>query len=77
MHRRLAAILAADVAGYSRLIEADEVWTLATLKERRKTIIEPLVEEHNRDPKPFVWTADPDRIVEKVRRACHALAAMG
>ena len=27
-----------------------------------------LVEEHNRDPRPFVWTADPDRIVEKVRR---------
>jgi transposase len=35
------------------------------------------VEEHNRDPKPFVWTADPNRIVEKVRRAYHALAAMG
>src|SRR5215217_5087972 len=32
------------------------------------------VEEHNRDPKPFVWTADPDAIVEKVRRAYHALA---
>ena len=26
------------------------------------------VAEHNRDPRPFVWTADPDRIVEKVRR---------
>jgi transposase len=35
------------------------------------------VEEHNRDPRPFVWTADPDAIVEKVRRAYHALAAMG
>jgi DDE superfamily endonuclease/Winged helix-turn helix len=35
------------------------------------------VEEHNRDPKPFVWTADPDRIVEKVRRAYHALVAAG
>jgi hypothetical protein len=33
--------------------------------------------EHNRDPKPFVWTADPEAIVEKVRRAYHALAAMG
>jgi transposase len=35
------------------------------------------VEEHNRSPRPFVWTADPDRIVEKVRRAYHALAATG
>jgi transposase len=35
------------------------------------------VEEHNRDPRPFVWTADPDAVVEKVRRGYHALAAMG
>ena len=34
------------------------------------------VEEHNRDPRPFVWTADPDAIVEKVRRGYHALASM-
>jgi class 3 adenylate cyclase len=33
VQRRLAAILVADVAGYSRLIEPDEAWTLATLKE--------------------------------------------
>ena len=32
------------------------------------------LEEHNRDPRPFMWTADPDAIVEKVRRAYHALA---
>ena len=43
MERRLAAILAADVVGYSRLMEADEVGTLATLKSRRKTLLEPLV----------------------------------
>jgi transposase len=35
------------------------------------------VAEHNRSPRPFVWTADPDAIVEKVRRAYHALAAAG
>ena len=34
--RRLAAILAADVVGYSRLMEADETGTLATLKARRR-----------------------------------------
>jgi hypothetical protein len=33
--------------------------------------------EHNRDPKPFVWTADPDAIVEKVRRGYQTLATMG
>jgi transposase len=35
------------------------------------------VEEHNRDPRPFVWTADPEAIVEKVRRGYHALASVG
>src|SRR5687768_11673716 len=46
VNRRLAAILVADVVGYSRLMEADEAGTLAALKERRKTVIEPLVRQH-------------------------------
>ena len=45
--RRLAAILAADVVGYSRLMQADEAGTLATLKLRRTEILQPLVGEHN------------------------------
>jgi adenylate cyclase len=44
--RRLAAILAADVVGYSRLMEQDEAGTLAALKARRQEILEPLVAEH-------------------------------
>ncbi len=44
--RRLAAILAADVVGYSRLMEADEAGTLAALKARRKGILAPLVAQH-------------------------------
>ena len=44
--RRLAAILAADVVGYSRLMEQDEAGTLAALKERRKEVLEPLVGRH-------------------------------
>jgi class 3 adenylate cyclase/TolB-like protein/Tfp pilus assembly protein PilF len=44
--RRLAAILAADVVGYSRLIERDEAGTLERLKAHRKTFIEPLIAEH-------------------------------
>ncbi len=38
MERRLAAILAADVAGFSRLMEADEEATLATLNAQRQVI---------------------------------------
>jgi hypothetical protein len=30
--------------------------------------------EHNRKPKPFAWTADPDRIIEKVNRGYQMLA---
>src|SRR5215475_10418683 len=44
--RRLAAILAADVVGYSRLMEHDEVGMLARLKARRKEVLEPLVVKH-------------------------------
>ncbi len=44
--------------------------SLVTLQEA----INRFVEEHNRDPRPFVWTADPDRIVEKVVRARRAMA---
>ena len=47
VQRRLAAILAADVVGYSRLIERDETGTLAILKQRRKDILVPLVTEHH------------------------------
>ncbi|EHK55580.1 adenylate/guanylate cyclase domain-containing protein [Allomesorhizobium alhagi] len=44
--RRLAAIAVADVVGYSRLMETDEAGTLAVLKERRKTVLEPIVRSH-------------------------------
>jgi class 3 adenylate cyclase len=41
VQRRLAAILAADVVGYSRLMEADETGTLAALKTLRHELIDP------------------------------------
>lgn len=44
MTRRLAAILVADVVGYSRLMEADEAGTHAMLSERRRTILEPVLQ---------------------------------
>jgi class 3 adenylate cyclase len=43
---RLAAILAADVAGYSRLMGADEEGTLARLKAHRRELIDPKISEH-------------------------------
>jgi class 3 adenylate cyclase len=44
--RRLAAILAADVVGYSRLVEQDEESTLAALKDIRQSVIDPLLAEY-------------------------------
>src|SRR5919112_249787 len=44
--RRLAAILAADIAGYSRLMNHDEEGTLARLKRHRREMIEPTIQEH-------------------------------
>src|SRR5712664_3975682 len=46
VERRLAAVLAADVAGYSRLMGADEEGTLARLKTFRKALIDPKITEH-------------------------------
>jgi adenylate cyclase len=46
-NRRLAAILAADVVGYSRMMGADEAGTLAALKRHRETVFDPAVAEHN------------------------------
>src|SRR3974390_2261576 len=43
VERRLAAIVAADVAGYSRLMGADEVGTLQALKAHRRELIDPSI----------------------------------
>jgi adenylate cyclase len=45
--RRLAAILAADVAGYSRLMGADEEGTLERLKAVRRELVDPKIAEHH------------------------------
>jgi adenylate cyclase len=47
INRKLAAILAADVVGYSRLMGADEAGTLGALKRHRETIFDPAVAAHN------------------------------
>ena len=45
--RRLAAILVADVVGYSRLVEADEAGTLAAIRDLRDRLLRPLMAEHH------------------------------
>src|SRR3979490_181694 len=44
--RRLAAVLATDVAGYSRLMGRDEEGTLANLKSLRKSLVDPCIAAH-------------------------------
>jgi adenylate cyclase len=46
VERKLTAILAADVAGYSRLMGADEEGTLAQLKAHRRVLVNPKIKEH-------------------------------
>src|SRR5213080_4151707 len=47
MTRKLAAIIAADVVGYSRLMGDDEAGTLAALKTHRRELIDPKIAEHH------------------------------
>jgi adenylate cyclase len=46
VERRLTAILAADVVGYSRLMDADEEGALAALKAIRRELVDPRIVEH-------------------------------
>jgi class 3 adenylate cyclase len=46
VERRFTAIFAADVAGYSRLMGADEEGTLAQLKAHRRALVDPKITEH-------------------------------
>src|SRR6202051_4651328 len=47
VQRRLAAILAADVVGYSRLMSSDEMGTLKALKDHRRDLIDPAIAAHH------------------------------
>ena len=70
--RRLAAILAADISGYSRLMELDEEGTYARVMRQRRELIEPTIAEHH--GKLIKYTGDGflamfDSPVEAVRCA--------
>lgn len=62
--RRLAAILSADVVGYSRLMEADESGTLAAFKRHREDLLDPRIKHHDGR---IVGTAGDGLIAEFVR----------
>ncbi len=47
VERRLAAIMSADVVGYTRLMGADEKGTLARLQTHRRELVDPKIAEHN------------------------------
>ncbi len=79
MERRLAAIMAADVVGYSRLIRSDEDGTLAALKSLRSDLIGPkLAEHHGRVVKLMGdgLLAEFASVVEAVRAAAEMQKAM-
>ena len=46
MERRLSAVMAADVVGYSRLMGSNEVATLTALKEHRSQLVDPAIARH-------------------------------
>jgi adenylate cyclase len=78
--RRLAAILAADVAGYSRLMGAGEEGTLARLKTLRRELSDPKIKEHHGG---IVKTTgdgllvEYSSVVDAVRCAVEVQGAMG
>jgi adenylate cyclase len=49
MERRLAAVLAADVVGYSRLMGVNEVATLKALKAHRREVVDPAIAHQKGD----------------------------
>ena len=72
MQRRLAAILTADVVGYSRLLGEEEAGTLDALKAHREDLVDPNIAEH--EERVFKLMGDGalaefPRVVEVVERA--------
>jgi adenylate cyclase len=63
VQRRLAAILCADAAGYSRLIGSVEEKTLAVLKGDRCELIDPMIDQH----RGRIFKTTGDRHADRVR----------
>jgi class 3 adenylate cyclase len=67
VERRLAAILAADVAGYSRLMGVDEEGTLAALKKLWRELADPKIKDHRGRQKP-----QPERLHDEIAARDHS-----
>jgi class 3 adenylate cyclase len=67
VERRLAAILAADVAGYGRLSGVDEEGTHGQLQDHLRTLVDPKIAEHRLTP--FRRPQDLARLEEALRKA--------
>jgi len=79
MKRRLAAILATDVVGYSRLIRADEEGTITALKALRVDLIDPKIAEHHGRVVKLMgdgMLAEFPSVVDAVRAAVETQAAV-
>ncbi len=75
VERRLAAILAADVVGYSRLMGADEEGTLARLNAHRRELMDPMIAAHRGRVVKTHRRRQADRV--RQRRGRHALRDRG
>ena len=73
MERRLAAILAADMAGYSRLMEADESGIIFRQKAHRRELIDPEIERHRGR---IVKTTDNIQYVVVQTQSCSRLLTL-
>ena len=79
MERRLAAILAADIADYSLLMGADEVGTLSALRQLRSQTFAPVVEKHRGSVIKSMgdgWLVEFDSVVEAVTGAVEVQQAL-
>ena len=70
LQRRLAAILSADVVGYSRLMGIDEAGTLARLKALRRDLIDPTIAAHSGRIVKLMGDGDAGRVRQRRRRGC-------
>jgi hypothetical protein len=75
--RRLAAILAADVAGYSRLMGADEEGTLARLKALRRGLVDPERRSRNTLAGCCGLCIDPGAMISRSSSQCTSIAEPG
>ena len=75
MERRLSAILAADVVGYSRLMGLDETSTLASLKAHQQAVIDPKIAEEPPAPMSSPAAAEQAELLRNKATNCPSLAS--